>query len=278
MQRLLERLPPHIETVMVIDPDIRIRGTRRRQHASISSAPSAISSTRGRRGVPAHHDRAGRLPRALPGVRICAGVSRRAREPRGLQHHLRRLLLSPRCARERARGALALRVRGGSRERGDPADPRRAHLLRRAPGRQHRRARARCARWFSQRVGWYHGLLKVYVERFGEIWRISKRTPFAIYHFIIYLGGAVARPAPREDGQRGAAGDQLRQRLRRAVPGARAAAQARSPIRPTSSPRSAATWRSGVSRCSPSCRKPSAPTSRRSCRCICSTPSRTSCR
>ncbi len=44
-------------------------------------------------------------------------------------------------------------------------------------------------RWFSQRVGWYYGLLKVYIERFGKIWRISKRTPFAMYHFVIYLGG-----------------------------------------------------------------------------------------
>jgi hypothetical protein len=44
-------------------------------------------------------------------------------------------------------------------------------------------------RWFSQRVGWYHGLLKVYTERLGEIWRISKRTPFAGYHYIVYVGG-----------------------------------------------------------------------------------------
>ena len=44
-------------------------------------------------------------------------------------------------------------------------------------------------RWFSQRVGWYYGLLKVYTERFGKIWRISKRAPFAMYHFVIYLGG-----------------------------------------------------------------------------------------
>ena len=44
-------------------------------------------------------------------------------------------------------------------------------------------------RWFSQRVGWYYGLLKVYIERFGKIWRISKRTPFAMYHFVVYLGG-----------------------------------------------------------------------------------------
>jgi cellulose synthase/poly-beta-1,6-N-acetylglucosamine synthase-like glycosyltransferase len=44
-------------------------------------------------------------------------------------------------------------------------------------------------RWFSQRVGWYHGLLKVYTERLGAIWRISRRTPFAGYHFVIYMGG-----------------------------------------------------------------------------------------
>jgi cellulose synthase/poly-beta-1,6-N-acetylglucosamine synthase-like glycosyltransferase len=43
-------------------------------------------------------------------------------------------------------------------------------------------------RWFSQRVGWYHGLLKVYTERFGKIWRVSRRTPFAMYHFIVYIG------------------------------------------------------------------------------------------
>jgi cellulose synthase/poly-beta-1,6-N-acetylglucosamine synthase-like glycosyltransferase len=43
-------------------------------------------------------------------------------------------------------------------------------------------------RWFSQRVGWYHGLLKVYTERFGKIWRISRRTPFAFYHFLLYIG------------------------------------------------------------------------------------------
>jgi cellulose synthase/poly-beta-1,6-N-acetylglucosamine synthase-like glycosyltransferase len=43
-------------------------------------------------------------------------------------------------------------------------------------------------RWFSQRVGWYYGLLKVYTERFGQIRRISRRSPFAAYQYIIYLG------------------------------------------------------------------------------------------
>src|ERR1700721_1244606 len=44
-------------------------------------------------------------------------------------------------------------------------------------------------RWFSQRVGWYHGLVKVYTERFGKVWRISRQSPFATYHFMIYVGG-----------------------------------------------------------------------------------------
>ncbi len=44
-------------------------------------------------------------------------------------------------------------------------------------------------RWFSQRVGWYYGLLKVYAERFTAVWRIARRTPFSLYHYMLYLGG-----------------------------------------------------------------------------------------
>jgi cellulose synthase/poly-beta-1,6-N-acetylglucosamine synthase-like glycosyltransferase len=44
-------------------------------------------------------------------------------------------------------------------------------------------------RWFSQRVGWYHGLIKVYTERFSEITRVARRSPFAAYHYIVYVGG-----------------------------------------------------------------------------------------
>ncbi len=44
------------------------------------------------------------------------------------------------------------------------------------------------SQWLSQRVGWYYGLLKVYVERFAEIRRISGRGPFAAYHYLFYMG------------------------------------------------------------------------------------------
>jgi len=42
--------------------------------------------------------------------------------------------------------------------------------------------------WFSQRVGWYYGLLRVYTQRFHELWRIGRRAPFAMYNFIAYVG------------------------------------------------------------------------------------------
>jgi hypothetical protein len=44
------------------------------------------------------------------------------------------------------------------------------------------------ASWFSQRVGWYFGLSKVYVERRKEIWSAAHRGPFAFYQYVIYLG------------------------------------------------------------------------------------------
>jgi cellulose synthase/poly-beta-1,6-N-acetylglucosamine synthase-like glycosyltransferase len=42
--------------------------------------------------------------------------------------------------------------------------------------------------WFSQRVGWYFGLCKVYVERWQDTLVVARRTPFAFYQYVIYLG------------------------------------------------------------------------------------------
>jgi glycosyltransferase involved in cell wall biosynthesis len=43
--------------------------------------------------------------------------------------------------------------------------------------------------WFSQRVGWYFGLAKVYMERWKDTWEVARRGPFAFYQYVIYLGG-----------------------------------------------------------------------------------------
>lgn len=42
--------------------------------------------------------------------------------------------------------------------------------------------------WFSQRVGWYFGLLKVFVERRSDVLAISMRHPRSFYHFAFYTG------------------------------------------------------------------------------------------
>jgi cellulose synthase/poly-beta-1,6-N-acetylglucosamine synthase-like glycosyltransferase len=42
--------------------------------------------------------------------------------------------------------------------------------------------------WFSQRVGWFFGLMRVYQDSFGDIRRISGRHPFFVYHYIFYMG------------------------------------------------------------------------------------------
>ncbi len=103
IRRLLERMPAHIETVMVIDPDVRIRGLNEGSTHRYRAVRQRLPAIRRRGGLPAHHDRAGRIPGPLPVVRICAGVSHRPREPGRLQYHLGRCLVLPARRAGRAR-------------------------------------------------------------------------------------------------------------------------------------------------------------------------------
>jgi cellulose synthase/poly-beta-1,6-N-acetylglucosamine synthase-like glycosyltransferase len=43
--------------------------------------------------------------------------------------------------------------------------------------------------WFSQRVGWHYGLLKVYRENFRDVRRSANGRPFFIYQYLVYMGG-----------------------------------------------------------------------------------------
>ena len=42
--------------------------------------------------------------------------------------------------------------------------------------------------WFSQRVGWAFGLIKVYSERFTDVRRVARRDLSAAYQFLAYTG------------------------------------------------------------------------------------------
>ena len=185
---LLERLPPHIDTVMVIDPDIRLRTPANgsgvelervigdfQQSGAAAACPRVMIEPDGflARFQAFEYALAFRVGReSLADYSITSGVSLYRRDAlwRALDEH------SLSVYAEDFENAVLL-LSQGERIYYDG----RLVVSTEGPG--------TFGRWFSQRVGWYHGLLKVYTERLGAIWRISRRTPFAGYHYILYVGG-----------------------------------------------------------------------------------------
>lgn len=188
IRRLLEWLPVHIETVLVVDPDIRIRALDEGssidlerfvsdfQHSGAAAAcPRIIIEPDGflARFQAFEYALSFRVGReSLANFSITSGISiyrRSALESLLEEHSLsvyaedfeNAVILLSRGERIYYDGRLVASTEGPGTLRG----------------------------WFSQRVGWYHGLLKVYVERFAEILRISRRSPFAAYHYLLYVGG-----------------------------------------------------------------------------------------
>jgi cellulose synthase/poly-beta-1,6-N-acetylglucosamine synthase-like glycosyltransferase len=187
LRMLLEKLPAHIATVLVVDPDIRIRGRDAgstialerfvsdfQQSGAAAACPRIMIEPDGflARFQAFEYALAFRIGRAsLADFSITSGVSlyRRDALQGALQEHSlsvyaedfeNAIILLSHGERVYYDGRLVVSTEG-------PGSPR---------------------RWFSQRVGWYHGLIKVYTERFGRIWRISRQSPFATYHFIVYVG------------------------------------------------------------------------------------------
>jgi cellulose synthase/poly-beta-1,6-N-acetylglucosamine synthase-like glycosyltransferase len=188
LRALLETLPESISTIMVIDPDIRIRSTNAGSTIDLERFIGDFQLSGAAAACPrimiepdgflarfqafeyALSFRVGR--NSLSDFSITSGgvsVYRRDALVLALQEH------SLSVYAEDFENAMIL-LGSGERIYYDG----RLVVSTEGPG--------TIARWFSQRVGWYHGLLKVYTERFGRIWRISRRTPFAMYHFMVYIG------------------------------------------------------------------------------------------
>jgi cellulose synthase/poly-beta-1,6-N-acetylglucosamine synthase-like glycosyltransferase len=188
LRRLLARLPAHIDIVMVIDPDIRIRGLNEgstidveqfvsdfQQSGAAAACPRIMIEPDGflARFQAFEYSLAFRVGReSLADFSVTSGVSfyRRSALARALDEHSlsvyaedfeNALILLSHGERIYYDGRLVVSTEG----------PRSL---------QH---------WFSQRVGWHHGLIKVYSERFSEVLRISRRSPFAAYNYLIYIGG-----------------------------------------------------------------------------------------
>jgi cellulose synthase/poly-beta-1,6-N-acetylglucosamine synthase-like glycosyltransferase len=188
LRRLLARLPAQIDIVMVIDPDIRIRGLNEgstigveqfvsdfQQSGAAAACPRIMIEPDGflARFQAFEYALAFRVGReSLADFSVTSGVSfyRRSALARALDEH------SLSVYAEDFENALIL-LSHGERIYYDG----RLVVSTEGPGSlQH---------WFSQRVGWYHGLIKVYTERFSEVLRISRRSPFAAYSYLIYIGG-----------------------------------------------------------------------------------------
>ncbi|HWX69982.1 MAG TPA: glycosyltransferase family 2 protein [Steroidobacteraceae bacterium] len=187
LRRLLTTLPARIETVMVIDPDVRICSRREgsvvnleRVVADLQQSGAAAACPRvavERDGILARFQAleyaltfvVGRRSMADFGVTSGVSIYRRDALERALERH------SLSVYAEDLETALIL-LQDGERIYYD------GRLVVSTEGPSSLR------HWFSQRVGWYYGLLRVYTERLHGLWRIGLRDPFAMYNFVGYLG------------------------------------------------------------------------------------------
>ena len=187
LRHLLTRLPPQIETVVVIDPDVRICG---RHEGSLIDLERAVADLQ-QSGAAACSprvaiERDGILARfqALEYVLACV-VGRRSLADFAVTSGVS---LYRRDALERALDRHSMSIYAEDLEN--------AVILLHAGERIYYDGRLMvCARgphtvrhWFSQRVGWYYGLLRVYTQYLPELWEIARRTPFAMYNFVAYIG------------------------------------------------------------------------------------------
>ena len=187
LRRLLTALPARIETVMVIDPDVKICGRHEGSAVELERVVADLQQSGAAAACPrVAIDRDGFLARfqaleyalafvvgrrSLADFGVTSGVSIYRRD--ALEHALDQHSLS--IYAEDLENAVIL-LHDGERIYYDG----RLVVSTEGPG--------SLRRWFSQRVGWYYGLLRVYIQRFHELWRIGRRTPFAMYNFIAYMG------------------------------------------------------------------------------------------
>jgi len=195
LKRLLEYLPGEIHTVMVLDPDTVIR----------SNAP----------GTPDHLDTCIREFQASGAAALCPRVRLR---PDGLLVSLQQLeyalsfCLGRKCLADLSITAGVALYRRDALEKTLAAHSLSVYaedlentLLLLGGGERiyyddrlsgQTEGKRTFASWFSQRVGWWFGFLKVYVERQREVWTLARRSPMAFYHFVVYMAGRAVAAWP----------------------------------------------------------------------------------
>ncbi|MGH8760125.1 MAG: glycosyltransferase, partial [Burkholderiales bacterium] len=187
IRTLLDALPPEVETVMVLDPDIVMLAPGAEQRTHLETVIFDFQQSEAAALSPRVAIRQGGFLARLQAFEYCLSFS------------LGRWSLADYCVNSGValyrRAALASALEGhtlsvyaedletsllllGAGERGYYD----GRLVMETVGKR------RWRDWFSQRVGWYYGLIKVYIEGFDDVLRISRRRLSAGYHFLLYTG------------------------------------------------------------------------------------------
>src|SRR5437763_1758214 len=187
LRHLLATLPPRVETVMVIDPDVRICGRHEGSVVDLERAIADLQQSGAAAACPRIAiERDGFLARfqALE-YTLCFMVGRRSLADYGVTSGVS---IYRRDALEWALAQHSMSIYAEDLEN--------TVILLHAGERIYYDGRLVVSthgphtvrRWYSQRVGWYYGFLRLYTQRTRELLRIGRRAPFAMYNFIGYMG------------------------------------------------------------------------------------------
>jgi cellulose synthase/poly-beta-1,6-N-acetylglucosamine synthase-like glycosyltransferase len=188
IQRLLQLLPPEIETVLVLDPDIALRNATDRNLPDLESLVFDFQ----RSGMAACCPRIAIRPDGLlsrfQSFEYCMAFSlgRMSLADSGINSGIS---MYRRDALVAAFGKHSLSVYAEDLENSvillgsGELIYHDARLVVETEGKRTWHS------WFSQRVGWAYGLIKVYCEHFTELRRVAARRWSTAYHFLGYMGG-----------------------------------------------------------------------------------------
>lgn len=187
IRSLIRHLPPEIETVVVVDPDISVRDLRVEGLSSLEAVlfdfqRSGMASVCGRIAIKPEGFLArfqaleycmsfslGRRSLADYGINSGAAIYRRDALVKALDNH------SLSVYAEDFENSMIL-LGGGEQIYYD------SRLVFETDAKQEWQG------WFSQRVGWSYGLLKVFTSHLSDIWKVANRSAGAAYQFGVYLG------------------------------------------------------------------------------------------
>lgn len=187
LKELLQHLPPEIATIGILDPDVHIRNESTTELSDLERSLFVFQRSGCAAMCPRIEVRQDGWLARLQGLEyaITFAVGRKSLADRSitsgvafyrrdaLEHVFERHKLS--VYAEDLRNALLLLAHGeqiyyDERLGVDTIGKRTLHS------------------WFSQRVGWFFGLIRVYQDSFADVRRLAGRNPFLVYHYVFYMG------------------------------------------------------------------------------------------